>query len=59
MIPMLRVIKLTNMDYILSRVANNRLVSVTDACRRLVDVGHTCVLLVSVELDVAFRAWPL
>lgn len=37
---------------------NNLLVSVTGACRRLEDVGHTSVLSAWVELDVAFRVWP-
>ena len=48
-----------NMDCILSLLANSQLVSVTDACRRLEDVGHTSVLLVWAGLDVAFRGWPL
>ncbi|TNN61910.1 F-box only protein 41 [Liparis tanakae] len=37
---------------------NSLLVSVTDACRRLEDAGHTSVLLVWAGLDVAFRGWP-
>lgn len=47
------------MDYILSLLANNLLVSVTAAYRRLEDVGHTSVLSASVGLDVAFRGWRL
>lgn len=47
------------MDYNLSLVANNLLVSVTDACRRLDGAGHTSVLLVWGGLDVAFRGWHL
>lgn len=47
-----------NMDSVLSLLANNLLVSVTDACRRSGDVGHTSVLLVWAGLGVAFRGWP-
>lgn len=50
---------MNHVDYILSLLANNLLVSVTDACRRLEDVGHTSALSVWVGLDVAFRDWPL
>lgn len=54
---LLFVIKSLTPDCILSSLANNLLVSVTDACRRLEDVGHTSVPLVWAGLDVAFRVW--
>lgn len=59
MIPVLWLIKSMTMDYPFFLLANNLLVSVTDACRRLEDVGHTSVLSVWVGLDVAFRVWLL